>query len=103
MTEVFILDQIPKRMRQLGYRNWHTRYRELTLLGNSRISIFAYNELWFIVDNPVGLIVDSDYGVYDSTGNSSNENTHQHKGGITIENPESSPRKVTFIQVIIVN
>lgn len=93
MTEVFILDQIPKRMRQLGYQNWHIRYRELTILGNSKVSITAYNELWFIVDNPVGVIVDSVYGVYDSTGNSSNENTHQHKGEITIENPESSQGK----------
>jgi hypothetical protein len=103
MTEVFILDFIPKRMKQLGYQNWHTRYRELTVLGTSKVSITAYNELWFIVDHPVGLIIDSDYGIYDSTGESSNENMHQHKGEITIENPESTPRKIIFIQVIIVN
>ena len=103
MTETFILEFIPKRMQQLGYRNWHTRYRELTVLGQSKVSITAYNEHWFIVDRPVGLFVDSDYGVYDSTGISSNENMHHHKGEITIENSESNPRKITFIQVIIVN
>jgi hypothetical protein len=106
MTEQFILAYIPGRIKQLGYSQYHIRYRSLTLEHHSSISIQAYNELFFIIDDPEGLIVESDYGVYDTTANQASpisENTLQHRGEIIISNPAAGNRKIKFIQVIIVN
>ncbi len=103
MTEHFILDYIPRRMKQLEYNKWEIRYRDLMLIGQSSMTIAAYNELWFIVDDPQGITVESDYGIYDTTGGYVFENSHQHKGEIVVANPDTDNRKVKFIQVTIVN
>jgi hypothetical protein len=106
MTEQFILGYIPNRIKQLGYNQYHIRYRSLTLEDHSSLRIQAYNELFFIIDDPEGVIVESDYGVYDTTSNQVlpiYENTLQHRGEIVISNPAAGNRKIKFIQVIIVN
>ncbi len=103
MTEQFILAYVPERIGQLGYRKYYYRYRDITVQANTALSIPAYNELWFIVDDPPGLMVESEYGIYDSTGQFISDNSHQHKGQITITNPDGEEKKIKFIQVIIVN
>jgi len=103
MTEELILRIIPERIRQLGYRKYHLRYKDFTILASSVLSIPAYNELWFIVDDPAGLVVESNYGIYDSTGVFLSDNSHQHKGEIVITNPDADSKRIKFIQVIIVN
>lgn len=103
MTEQFILQFIPERIKQLGYVNYHLRYRDLVLDGNKSITLAAYNELYFIVDDPSGLVVESDYGLYDSTDDPIEESVHQHRGEITITNPKAMRRRIKFIQLIIVN
>lgn len=103
MREDFIVDYIPKRIKQLGYKNYHTRYRDIAVLASSKIIIPAFNELWFIIDDPSGIIIESNYGIYDSTGDQSYENAHQHRGEIIISNPDITNRRVKFIQAIIVN
>ena len=67
------------------------------------MTIPAYNELWFIVDDPQGLEVISDYGIYDSTGEYLFDNSHQHTGEIVITNRTGDNKRIKFIQVIIVN
>ncbi len=54
MTEQFILDYIPQRMEQLGYKRYHVRYRDLTLKPMAKVFMAAYNELFFIVGDPPG-------------------------------------------------
>lgn len=102
MTEEFIIGYVPGRIRQLGFSSWHLRYRDFMVQAASGFTIDAYNELFFIVGNPDDIIVDSDYGRYDSTGAYTGENTHQHRGLITVSNPTGSNKRVEFIQVIIV-
>jgi hypothetical protein len=68
--------------------------------------IDAANELYFILGDPEGLIVESEYGVYDTTEEPSStllENAHQHRGEIIITNPDEPNRRIKFVQVIIVN
>ncbi|MDB5274471.1 MAG: hypothetical protein JWO58_2838 [Chitinophagaceae bacterium] len=104
MTESFILQLIPMRMTQLGYKKYHIRYRDIAVLPNSRIIIPAYNELWFIIDDPAGIRVESGYGVYDTTGElNSFDNNHQHRGEILILNQDTDIRRIKFVQAIIVN
>lgn len=104
MSEQFILSYIPQRIRELGYSEYHFRYLDLMIDAGATRSIDAYNQLYFLVGDPEGVCVDSDYGVYDSTGTNGigTDNTHQHKGQITISNPGAIARQVKFIQVIIV-
>jgi hypothetical protein len=103
MTEKFILSYAPERVRRLGFRKYYLRYRDLTILPSSSLSFTAYNELWYIVDDPPGLIVESDYGIYDSTGDYLSDNSHEHKGEILISNPDAENKRIKFIQVVIIN
>lgn len=103
MTESFILEFAPQRVKQLGYNKYHLRYRDMLVEPNTPIRLSAYNELLFIVDDPSGLVVESDYGIYDSTDNPVPENVHQHRGEVIIRNPGPDGRRIKLIQIIIVN
>lgn len=103
MTESFILDYIPKRMKQLEFQKWHIQYRDLAVLPEDTFQIKAYNELWFIVGNPPNIIVESDYGTYDGSQISSHEYAHEHRGLITVRNTIKDKLRITFIQTIIVH
>lgn len=103
MTESFILDYIPKRMKQLDYQKWHIQYRDIAIPPESEEQIRAYNELWFIVGNPKDIYIDSDYGAYDGSQIASHEYAHEHRGLITIRNTSKEKLRITFIQAIIVN
>ena len=103
MSEPFILSIIPERIRQLGYHNYHIRYRDVSVKANAKIILPAYNELWFISGDPSGVKIESGYGMYDTTGTYVYDNTHQHRGEITITNPDTDNKRIKFIQVIIIN
>ena len=103
MTESFILEHLPERVKQMGYRSYRIRYRDLMINSASSISISAFNELWFIVDDPPGLLVASNYGIYDTTGDYLAESIHQHRGTIVITNSGTENKRIKFIQVVIVN
>lgn len=103
MTEQFILSYIPVRVKQLGYQNYLIRYRDLSIPPETIRIIEAYTDLYFIIDDPEGIIVESDYGIYDATEARTTENTHQHKGEISIRNDHFDTKRIKFIQVIIVN
>lgn len=103
MTEVFILHYAPIRIKELGYSRHAIRYRDLVIDEAGTVRIPAYNELYFIVDDPPGLIVESDYGMYDTTDDPLPDNIHEHRGEIVIKNPGTGKRKIKFIQVIIIS
>lgn len=103
MTENLIAQRIPERIKQLGYNNYHIRYRDLTIKPFETLRIAAYNELWFVVDDPPGLVIESAYGIFDSTGTYLSDSMHEHRGEIVITNPDSEFKRIKFIQVIIVN
>lgn len=102
MTEQFIIGYIPQRMQQLGFPRYYMNYHDMTVRGSESSELYAYNQLWFIVDNPVGLLVESDYGIYDSTGTYISNSIHEHRGKITITNPDAGDKKIKMIQVIII-
>ena len=103
MTEQFILEYAPIRIKQLGYTKYYLRPRDFIVQENGSVTIPAYNELFFIVDDPPGVIVESDYGMYDSTDDPIPESIHVHRGEIKISNPGVEKRRIKFIQAIIVN
>jgi hypothetical protein len=103
MTEQLIIQYVPERIRQLGFTDYHLRYRDLMIVKQSSMTVTAWNELYFIVDDPPDVIVESDYGIYDSTENPVEENVHQHRGEIVIRNKSSKSKRIKFVQVIIVN
>ncbi len=102
MTEQFILQYIPVKVKQLGFSEYFIRYKDMTIPAGVSQIIESYRDLLFIVDDPEGLTVDSDYGMYDTTGNYLQENSHQHKGYITINNPNDEAKRIKFIQAILV-
>jgi hypothetical protein len=104
MTEEFIHDYIPERMKQLGFTKYHIRYRDIGVFGQTTMTIEAYNEIFFIVDVPPNMIVESEYGLYSTMISIDwTENIHQHRGEIVIINGNEMNKRVKFIQVIIVN
>jgi hypothetical protein len=103
MSEQFILQYVSIRIKQLGYSKYYLRPRDFILGAGQLLGIPAYNELFFIVDEPPGIVVDSDYGMYDSTDNPVLESIHVHRGELKIINPGIEKRRVKFIQAIIVN
>lgn len=103
MTEQLINGFIPHRVKQLGYNNYHLQFRDMVIKGNSKMILSAYNELYFIIDDPHGLQVESDYGVYDPVSGDVFDNIHQHKGEIIITNSEAANKRIKFIRVILIN
>ena len=103
MTEQFILQFAPLRLKQQGYSKYHLRHRDFIIEARSTITIPAFNEMFFVIDEPPGLVVDSDYGMYDSTDNPIPESIHVHRGEIKVINPGDTKRRIKFIQAIIVN
>ncbi len=102
MSEQFILQYIPERIKELGYKQYHLSYCDKVIGASRSQSIEAYNALYFIVDDPLGLIIESDYGLYDTTDNPAADNVHQHRGEIIITNPGASSRRIKFIKVAII-
>ncbi len=103
MSEEFILQHIPRRIEQLGYKKYHIQYKDFFIRADSYTFIEAYNELYFVVGDPRGIVIESDYGIYNSTGQVLCDNEHQHKGEIILSNPGTEDKRVKFVQVIIVN
>lgn len=103
MTEQFILQYAPIRLAQQGYTKFHLRHRDFVIEPGSKVIIPAHNELFFVVDEPPGLVIDSEYGMYDSTDSPIPESIHVHRGEIEISNPGDTRRRIKFIQAIIVN
>lgn len=103
MTEQFILQYAPIRIKQLGYSKYHVRPRDFILSPGEVVLLSAYNELFFIVDEPPGVVVESDYGIYDATDSPVLESVHVHRGELKINNPDTEKRRIKFIQIIIVN
>ncbi|MCU0430711.1 MAG: hypothetical protein MUF42_12170 [Cytophagaceae bacterium] len=103
MSEEFILSYLPRHIKRLGYKNYHLQYKDLVLQGGETITIESYNELHYVVGDPMGVVMESDAGFYDSTGFNLCDNQHIHKGEIKISNPGTQQRRVKFVQAIIVH
>jgi hypothetical protein len=103
MSEEFALKYLSERIEKLKFKKYHVRYRDFMLLPYSSLELAAYNELWLILDDPMGFTVESDYGMYDTTGSYASDNIHEHRGQILITNPDPDSKRIKFIQAVIVN
>lgn len=103
MTEAYIHLRVPGRLAELGFTKYHERHRDFIIEAGSSMRLEAFNELYYVVDDPVGLVIESMYGMYDSTEDPLLENVHEHRGEVVINNPGTVRRRIKFIQVIIVS
>jgi hypothetical protein len=101
MTYEFALDYIPRRMRELGFGDcYSTRLRQIQLDASSTFVIDADNEFFIFIEGDPNLTIKSKFGTYDVNDTLLNELQHEHRGKISVVNPNDVSAMVTFIQVI---
>lgn len=101
MTVEFVLDHIPRRMRELGYGNdYLTRWRSFFIHGEEDLRVDAENEHFFLIRPEYPIRVKSKFGIYDVSDTGINEMQYEHRGKIDIHNYSADVVMVVFIQVI---
>jgi hypothetical protein len=101
MTVALALEYIPRRMAELGFgKEYYIRFRHLVLQGNEILEIPAYNQYYILVDEADQVNVSSDFGLFDLSLSTTNEQIYEHQGLITIQNYSGSITHLRFIQVI---
>lgn len=103
MSEDLVLHLLPEHISRLGFKNYRIRYRDLLIKAATVQNISASNELWFILDDPESLKVESDYGIYDTQSGTVLDNVHIHRGELILSNESELDRRIKFLQVIIIN
>ena len=101
MSEDLILHVIPERVKELGFTRYQICYKDLVILPTSSIRIESASELHYISGDPLGVIVESDYGIYDATATNLCDNEHVHRGDIYVTNPGNIPQRLKLVQVIL--
>lgn len=102
MTTALAQEYIRGRMIELGYADkYFIRLRHYVLRPQEQISIDADIHFFLLVNPPVMVRVQSEYGIYDLTVDNVNELQYEHQGKIEVENYASHLQHVQFIQVII--
>lgn len=132
MTEQFIFHYIPGRIQQLEYQKYFLEFKDIVLessvnaieyddfklpegaiyTSNSGVDVAiqkpsileftANNALYFVVGDPDGVIIKSDYGIYDSQFGVVN-NQHEHRGKLSIENHDNEPKRIKFVVAVLIN
>lgn len=131
MTEQFIYHYIPGRIQQLEYERYFIDFKDILLEPSvqgieydafkfppgafytnspgvdvsiqkpSILEFTANNALYFVVGDPDGVIIKSDYGIYDSQYGVVN-NQHEHRGKLSIENHDNEPKRIKFVVAVLV-
>lgn len=100
MSEDLILHLIQDRIKELGYTSYSIRYKDLVVPNNGNLRIDSTSELHYISGDPLGMLIESDYGIYDGTSGTLCDNEHCHKGDIYISNNSGADQRIKFVQVI---
>lgn len=100
MTINLALEYIPRRMAELGHKNYHIRFRHLVLPALESVEIEAYNHIYLLVEEASDVQVSSELGVFDLSLENSNEMQYEHQALIKITNYAIVTRHIRFIQVI---
>jgi hypothetical protein len=102
MTIALAQDYLRGRMAELGYADqYYVRLRHYVLRPQETIHIDADIHIFLLVQPPVMVRVQSEYGIYDLTVDNVNELQYEHQGKITVESYASHLQHIQFIQVII--
>lgn len=105
MTTSFILDQLPRRMAELGYgENFRTKMQTLVIPAGATKQFRWYNvRAFFPAENlprtGKSIMIESDFGVWESSGKFSRLQ-HEHTGKVTITNFQTTPVMLTVILAI---
>jgi hypothetical protein len=100
MSEDLILHVIPARIKELGFTKYELRYKDLVIPSLTTLRIESSSELHYISGDPLGVVIESDYGIYDGTGTNLCDNEHVHRGDIYLSNPGNIPQRIKLVQVI---
>jgi hypothetical protein len=102
MTTALALEYLRGRMAELGFADkYYIRLRHYVLLPKQAITIHADVHVFLLIQPPVMVRVQSEYGIHDLTVDNVNELQYEHQGIIEVENYASYLQHVQFIQVII--
>ncbi len=102
MTIDLALEYIPRRMEELGFGNRYIlRFRHLVLQPSENLTLDAHNQFYILVDQPSGISIESQTGLFDLSTSSTNEMQYEHQGTIRIRNMNGRVMHLRFIQVII--
>ena len=102
MTQEFALLHIPCRMTELGHgTNYFTPIPQHYSLYAGEVRIIdAYNEYFFLTSCDADISVNSEFGNYDITDDTLNQQLYEHQGKLILTNKSRNLRHVQFIQVI---
>ncbi len=101
MTIQLAIDYIPRRMKDIGVgSNYFIRFRHFVLVPNDTVELDADNQFFIQVEEVADVAIYSDFGVYDLTDESLNEQQYEHQGKITLRNYSDTTKHIRFIQVI---
>jgi hypothetical protein len=101
MTIALALEYIPRRMRDLGLgSDYYLRFKHYVLQPGEKIEVQADNQFFILVDEVSDVSISSDFGFYDLTDPTTNEQSYEHQGTISISNYAQSSTHIRFIQVI---
>jgi hypothetical protein len=100
MTTAIAAQYIPSRMAELGIKDYIMRFHYLFIPGGQTIVINAYNEFYFIVEDPWDINISSASGVYDKSLTNVNNQQYEHQGEISIKNYLDMQSTLHCIQVI---
>jgi hypothetical protein len=102
MTEEYALQYIKHRMLELGHGDnyFATASRHYSLYAFETRVLNAYNEYFFLIEADVNVMVSSEFGDYDLSDSTINEQLYEHQGKITLTNKSHSLQHIKFIQVI---
>ena len=97
MQSDLIRTLIDFRMLERKVKKAYPDYEQLTLKAYETLTIKAPNAIWFLVDSPSQVQIESDTGSYGF----SSHNKHEFEGTFKITNTDSNPTKVSFVVLLI--
>lgn len=101
MTIDLAIEYIPRRMNDIGVgSNYFMRFRHFMLQPLETIEIDGYNQFFIQVDEVADISIHSEFGLYDLSDRSINEQQYEHQGQIILYNYSAEIKHVRFIQVI---
>jgi len=101
MTIELAIEYISRRMEELGHgSNYNIRFRHFVLQPQETQNIEAGNQLFILTQAVDGIIINSDFGIYDVAAVNINELQYEHQGNIEISNYGNITQHVRFIQII---
>lgn len=101
MTIDLAIEYIPRRMNDLGVgTDYYMRFRHFVLQPSEQIRLAADNQFFILVSETADVRIVSDFGLYDLSDMSTNEQDYEHQGTITISSHSKSVIHLRFIQVI---